>query len=80
MYNECVRPQIPVIAKAQAAGIRVWQPRIKAAEEAMHSRVAQARARAQAAVGWPINLGSNPQLAAQLYDVEGLPAPRKRRP
>lgn len=72
IYRDSVLPLWRVIQKAERPGIRTWQPRVVVAEQQLAERVRQATLRAQAASGWPINLGSTPQVGQQLYAVEGL--------
>jgi len=79
VYEECVRPQIEVIAEATREGLRVDQVKAQEFLRELSGRRREAELMATAAVGWPVNVGSPTQLAYELYKVQGLKAPRKGR-
>ena len=79
IYTQYVRPLVQVIARSQAVGMRVNRPRLDALVRELTGGVREASAEAQAAVGWPINLGSYPQVSQQLYRLEGLQTPKGRK-
>jgi len=69
-YRQVVLPQARVIARAKRYGLALDQPKVREFYEDLAVRAHDAELKAQAAVGWPINLNSNPQLVAQLYERE----------
>lgn len=71
-YRERMLPLIPIIAKAHGVGMRVDKAAAQRALAQLEGLLADYTARAQASVGWPINLGSPPQVQKQLYEIEGL--------
>lgn len=70
VYRAYQLPLIPIIAAARAHGARLLPERVQAAVEELAVQQQEATDLAQAVVGWPLNLGSVPQVAHQLYDVE----------
>lgn len=72
VYENVELPLVPIIERATGEGMRVDQQRAKAALAQLAVRLQDAQARAQAAVGWPINLGSPPQVSNQLYNIEQI--------
>ena len=70
VYYDYQLPLAGIIHKARGKGLRVVPERVAQALAAMDTRQADAEARAQACVGWPLNLGSPQQVAQQLYEVE----------
>jgi DNA polymerase I-like protein with 3'-5' exonuclease and polymerase domains len=70
-------PLIPIIARAHSAGMRVDKVAAQKALSDLETLLGDYVSRAQASVGWPINLGSPPQVQKQLYEVEGL-KPKRR--
>ena len=70
VYYTYQLPLIPIIARARSFGARVNLERVQAAVDELSVQQVDAEAMAQAVVGWPINLGSVPQVAHQLYTVE----------
>jgi uracil-DNA glycosylase family 4 len=79
VYKNFQMPLIPIIRKAQQYGLRVNQEHARFALADLASRVEDAEAQAQAAVGWPINLGSGPQVMEQLYRHEQVHSALRRR-
>ena len=70
------RPALRVFVSAQYRGIRVNSDRVTEATGLLEREREEATLKAQAVVGWPINLGSNPQTERQLYKIEGVKEPR----
>jgi hypothetical protein len=68
VYRNLQLPLVPVIRRA--GNLRVNQEVARAALGQLEAACDDAEARAQAAVGWPMNLGSGPQVVKQLYDIE----------
>jgi uracil-DNA glycosylase len=68
-YRQIMR-FLPIIRDAHVKGYRVNDKRVIEVVEMLEAEKAKAQARAQAAAGWPINLGSASQVARQLYDIE----------
>ena len=66
------RPAIPLFVKAQYRGLRTDQARVTEVQAQLKHQSQRAQEQAQAIVGWPINLGSNPQVAHRLYTEERL--------
>ena len=79
IYRTLKLPQIDVIAKTRKYGLRVNQEQVKAALADLETRCEDAEAMAQAAVGWPMNLGSGPQVIKQLYEIEQVHIRARRR-
>jgi DNA polymerase I-like protein with 3'-5' exonuclease and polymerase domains len=79
VYRDEVSPLTPIIMRATTEGLRLDRDRVRVATEALERRLAAIEAQAQAAVGWPINLGSPQQVEHWLYQVEGIGAGRGRR-
>lgn len=77
VYRGWQLPLIPIIRRAKQSGLRLHQERVPQFLQDLDAMRGEQQMRAQAAVGWPLNLGSGPQVGYQLYDVEGLSAPRK---
>lgn len=78
-YRDRQLPLVHVIRRARAAGLRLNQTKVEQALEALEAKRQEAVAVAQAAAGWPINLGSNPQVGYQLYVREGVKVRRSAR-
>lgn len=71
--------QLPLIGVIRRAGnLRVNQAVARQALAALEAKCEDAEARAQAAVGWPMNLGSGPQVVKQLYEIERVHAQAKK--
>ena len=79
VYEHSVRPLARIIWKAHEYGLRVNQTRVRAIGIELRQEAEQATLRAQAAVGFPLNLGSSKQVGDWLFGVEGLKAPRRGR-
>jgi uracil-DNA glycosylase family 4 len=79
VYETYVRPLTRIIMRAEQKGIRTYQPRVKVADAQLRNRVELATLQAQAASGWKINLGSNPQVGHHLFEVEGIQPPKRKK-
>ena len=73
IYTEQSLPLIPHLLRSMKRGLKVNTARIGPAAEEYANRMRESERLAQAYAGWPINLGSDDQLARYLYDQEGLP-------
>lgn len=69
VYRNLQLPLIPIIRKATRVGLKVDQRAVQAALATLEAKCRDAEAMAQAAVGWPLNLGSAPQVVMQLYEI-----------
>lgn len=76
IYRGRMLPLIPIIARAHSEGMRVDKTAAQAALVQLEGLLGSYTAKAQANVGWPLNLGSPPQVQRQLYEVEGLKVKR----
>ena len=72
VYYDFQLPLIPIIARATLTGAKVNTERVKQALEALSSRQKETIDRAQASVGWPMNLNSTKYLLHRLYEVEKI--------
>lgn len=78
VYRTQLHPLVPIIDRAHRHGLRVNQARAQQVAGELANRVERATRRAQAAVGWPINLGSTQQVGVELYGVQGLQTKKRR--
>ncbi len=81
IYKECVRPHVWTIERAMREGMRTYAPNVQHFQTALEAQRDEAVLMAQAAVGWPINLGSpgaKGQVGHWLYEIMGI-KPRGRR-
>lgn len=69
-YRRAKLPTIPIRMRAHRDGLRVNTAKARDVLTALETRMDDAEARAQAEVGWPLNIGSPLQVAFQLYQVE----------
>lgn len=76
-YTESVRPLIPIIYKAEQRGIRINTTRVQTAIEERTQQAEEATLKAQAYVGYPINLASTAQVGHELYVCQTMPKTRK---
>lgn len=79
VWEEIDRPAIEIFTEAQYAGLRTNPERVKAVAGLLVEETHDAQARATAACGWPINIGSPPQVAHRLFNIEKLKLPRAPR-
>ena len=70
VYRTLQLPLAQIIHKARQHGERVIPERVVQALARMDVIQEEAELRAQSVTGWPLNLGSSAQVAAQLYSVE----------
>lgn len=73
VYESQSLPLIPHLIAAHARGIRVNHSRVVPASAQLSNRLADSTRLASAHAGFPINVGSDDQIAHWLYTVEGLP-------
>lgn len=73
VYEAQSLPLIPHLIAAHARGIRVNRSRVVPANDQLSARLSDSTQLASAHAGFPINVGSDDQLAHWLYTVEGLP-------
>ncbi len=66
------RPALGEFVRAQYRGLRTNPRRVTEVVRQLSAQANEATLRAQAIAGWPINLGSNPQVGHRLYEVEGI--------
>jgi uracil-DNA glycosylase family 4 len=78
VYRTQLHPLVPIIDRATRHGLRVNQARATQVASELSTQAKRAAVRAQAALGWTINLGSTKHLATQLYAIEGLTKRVKR--
>lgn len=69
---------IPMLLRHKALGVRTNQARITTVVNELEALKLNARRKAQAAVGWGLNVGSPAQVAHQLYVIEGIKPVRER--
>ncbi len=68
VYTDALRPLIPVIVRRRPTLLH--RPRVSDAVKAMKAEQARLKVEAQAMAGWPLNLASPPQVAAELKAVD----------
>lgn len=80
-YEECRLPHLHRIARLRSRGLRLDGERIKLARAELRGITEFEELRAQAVVGWPIELASNKQVGLELYRASGAipPAQKGRR-
>jgi len=66
------RPALKAFVTAQYRGLRTNPQRVKEVLDQTNAAAEDATLRAQAIAGWPINIGSDQQVAQRLYEIEGL--------
>ena len=66
------RPALGEFVRAQYRGLRTHPARVNEVVDLLKGQADEATLRAQAIAGWPINLGSNPQVGHRIYEVEGI--------
>lgn len=72
VYKNIQLRLIPIIRAAETRGIKVHTENTQAAFEKRQVVMDDLARRAQAAVGWPLNLRSNDHVKKQLYEIEAL--------
>lgn len=79
VYETKMRPLIELIdASSATRGLRVDVDEAKRLAVDLERELGTLDLEARAEVGWPINLGSNQQVAHQLYAIEGIHVPARR--
>lgn len=79
VYQTQQLPLVHVIRRAGAPGLKLNQQKVEQALVDLEAKGRDATVLAQAAAGFPLNLGSNPQVAQQLYLREGIKVQRRAR-
>jgi uracil-DNA glycosylase family 4 len=77
VYDSYVRPLTPIIRRAVQRGTRLNQERVRAALTELIGYRDRASQIGQAAVGWPINLGSPQQVSKELFETRRIRVPRR---
>lgn len=72
IYHNSQLRLIPIIRKAEATGILINPDKARMRYEQRRKIMDDLTLKAEAVVGWPINLRSNDQVANQIYNIEGL--------
>jgi len=70
IYENLTLPLVPIINKGHKIGSRVHQDRVRQALDELDAIQRSLQEQAQALTGYPINLGSNAQVAEWLFDIE----------
>jgi len=78
-YYKQKLPLVSILLENQQHGLRVNKDRVTSMVPMYEERLRQASRIAQAACGWPVNLGSSTQLAYWLYSHGGLDAQYNRK-
>ena len=78
IYREQSLKLIPLIVEAHERGIRVAKDKVKPLALELTMRKVKSQLLAQAACGYPINLGSVKQLAFYCYDLKKYKVPKER--
>src|SRR3990167_3002570 len=73
------RPALREFVTAQYRGLRTHPSRVNEVVALLKGQADDAQLRAQALSGWPLNLGSNQQVAHRLYEVERVGQKRQVR-
>lgn len=72
IYQDIQLKLVEIIRRAEAKGVLVHQEEAQKAYDKRQAVMQELTQRAQAIVGWPINLGSPDQIKKQLFEIEGL--------
>jgi len=72
VYREYQLPLVNIIRRAKSKGIRVNQENALRITGELKDAVDRLNIKAEALVGWPINIASNDQTSLQLYEVEQI--------
>lgn len=78
IYREQSLKLIPLVIEAHERGIRVAKDKVEPLALELTTRKLRAALLAQAACGYPINIGSNKQLAFYCYNLKKYKMPRER--
>ena len=70
---------IPHLDESETRGIAVDQSMVESKLEVIRGRVAVARGLAQAATGYPVNVGSADQVRFELYEIQGYAKKKKKK-
>ncbi len=72
VWTSIDRPALGEFVRAQYHGLRTHPQRVNEVVNVLQTQATEATLRAQALKGYPINLGSNQQVAHELYACEGI--------
>ena len=72
IWRSVDRPALGAFVSAQYRGLRTHPQRVNEVVDLLKGQADEATLQAQALCGWPINLGSNPQVGHRIYEVEGI--------
>ena len=78
IYREQSLKLIPLIVEAHERGIRVAKDKVEPLALELTTRKLKSQLLAQAACGYPLNLGSNKQLAFYCYNLKKYKVPKER--
>lgn len=79
VYTDQSLPLIPHLLRSMKRGLRVNKARIGPAAEEYAHKMREAERIAHAYAGWPLNIGSDDQVAHYLYEREGLQTQRHKK-
>jgi DNA polymerase-1 len=77
LYEQMERRLLPVLARAEQAGIRVDEAELRRLSIDFAARMAALEEQAHALAGHPFGLGSPKQLGEVLFDEQGMPGGRR---
>src|SRR3990167_1014297 len=69
---EIQKKLVPIIMRAEERGVKINPVRAAQAHTERLDKIQDLSIKAQALVGWPINVHANPQIEKQLFEVESL--------
>lgn len=72
IYTDIQLKLVEIIRRAESVGVKVHQVEAQKAYDQRQVIMDELAARAQAIVGWPINLRSTDQVKKQIFEIEGL--------
>ena len=75
VWQSIDRPALGEFVRAQYRGLRTDPSRVNEVVGQLQAETVDAQRKAQAIVGWPINLASNPQVSQRIFDIEQLGRP-----
>lgn len=78
VYETQSLPLIPSLMESKRHGIRIDPAQVEPASRRLRARMDKALFTGHAYTGYPVNLGSDDQVAFWLYTVEGLPVQRHK--
>ena len=75
VWDRIDRPALGEFVRAQYRGLRTDPSRVNEVVGQLMTETIDAQRKAQAIVGWPLNLASNPQVSQRIFDIEHLGRP-----